>query len=261
MLERVRLLTLSTLVLGAVSSGPAMAAAPMGVAGTISGDYGNVDIGGGSADSWGISGAAAFGVNPMSDIGVQINGGYRNLSGGGGDADIFDVGGSVYWAPAMGRLGGTVAYKNFDFGGGFDANITAYGAFGEYFIGPAVTIGAHGGGWTGSFSGFSDNGGYVGGELLGYLTPNVALSGTIDFLGGGGDTTTYGVGAEWQFLQSVPLSVFGGYRNTDVGGGNNADIWFIGLRFYAGAVPMDLIGNHRNGTLGWAGEPLRGLQF
>src|SRR5262245_6937286 len=141
------LIATSTLVLGAVLVSPAMAAAPMGFAGTISGDYAHLDADGANADSWGASGEGAFGFGAAGNFGGQINGGYHNLSGDGGDADIWDVGGSLFWASQMARIGGTVAYKTIDLGGGFDINGTGYGAFGEYYVGNSFTIGAKGGGW------------------------------------------------------------------------------------------------------------------
>lgn len=236
----------------------------MGFAGTLSGEYSFLDFGGADANSWGANGEAAFGLGASGNFGGQINGGYHNLSGdGGGDADIFDIGGSLFWASQMARAGATVAYKNIDLGGGFDVNATGYGAFGEFYAGDFFTIGAHGGGWSGESGGFDSDGFYIGGRATGYVMPNLALAGTVDFLGDdvGGDATTWGVEAEFQFSQATPISVFGGYRNTSFDGSGDIDAFFIGLRFYAGGAPMDLVGHHRNGTLGWLGEPLRGLQF
>lgn len=259
MLKRMSLLmSIGALILAA---GSATAAPPMGFAGTISGDYAHLDVSGGDANSWGVNGEGAFGLGP--NFGAQLNAGYHNLSGdGGGDADIFDIGGSAFWASQMARAGGTIAYKSIDIDV-FDVNATAYGAFGEFYLSNFFTLGAHGGGWSGEAGGFDDDGYYIGGRATGYIMPNLALAGTIDFLSsdGGGDATTWGIDAEWLFSQTTPLSIFGGYRNTSFDGGGDLDAFFIGVKFYAGGVPMDLVGHHRNGTLGWLGDPLRGLQF
>lgn len=263
MLKLNLLIAASALALSAVPVGSAIAAAPMGFAGTVSGEYASLDVSGGDADSWGANGEAAFGLGTMGNFGAQLNGGYHNLSGDGGDADIFDIGGSAFWASQMARAGGTIAYKSLDLGGGFDVNATAYGAFGEFYAGDFFTVGAHGGGWTGEALGFDDDGFYIGGRATGYVMPNLAIAGTVDFLGGdvGGDATTWGVDAEYEFSQTTPVSIYGGYRNTSFDGGGDIDAFFIGVKFYAGGAPMDLVGHHRNGTLGWLGEPLRGLQF
>ena len=260
MLNRTKLLLATTALVATVPLAPAMAEAPQGFAGTLSGEYSHLDVSGSNADSWGVNGEGAFGFGP--NFGGQINGGYHNLSGDGGDADIFDVGGSLFWASQMARAGGTVAYKSIDLGGGFDLNATAYGAFGEYYFSNFFTLGAHGGGWSGEFAGFDSDGYYVGGRATGYIMPNLAVSGTVDFFGDEGDATTWGIDAEWQFSQTMPLALYGGYRNTSAdGSSDDIDAFFIGVRFYAGGAPMDLVGHHRNGTLGWLGDPLRGLQF
>jgi hypothetical protein len=260
MLNRTKLLLATTTLVATVPLAPAMAEAPQGFAGTLSGEYSHLEVSGGDANSWGVNGEGAFGFGP--NFGGQINGGYHNLSGDGGDADIFDVGGSLFWASQMARAGGTVAYKSIDLGGGFDLNATAYGAFGEYYFSNFFTLGAHGGGWSGEFAGFDSDGYYVGGRATGYIMPNLAVSGTVDFFGDEGDATTWGIDAEWQFSQTMPLALYGGYRNTSAdGGGGDIDAFFIGVRFYAGGASMDLVGHHRNGTLGWLGDPLRGLQF
>lgn len=251
------------LALAALPFSPAMAAAPMGFAGTISGEYSSLDVDGDNADSWGANGEAAFGLGPSGNFGGQINGGYHNWSDDFADADVFDVGGSLFWASPMARAGGTVAYKSIDLGSGFDINATGYGVFGEFYAGDFFTIGAHGGGWSGEALGFDSDGFYIGGRATGYIMPNLAIAGTVDFFGNdaGGDATTWGVDAEYQFSQTLPVSVYGGYRNTSFDGGGDADAFFIGVKFYAGGAPMDLVGHHRNGTLGWLGEPLRGLQI
>ena len=60
----------------------ALADAPVGFAGTLSGSYTNWTFSGsgsGSANLWGDDGQAAFSLG-MQDIGAEIGGGYHNLS-------------------------------------------------------------------------------------------------------------------------------------------------------------------------------------
>lgn len=248
----------SAMLIGAAPFAAANAAAPMGFAGTISGEYASLDD---EVDSWGVNGEAAFGLGAMGNLGAQINGGWHNLSDDFSDADIFDVGGSVFWASMNARAGGTIAYKSIDFGDNFDLNATGYGAFGEYYFSDFFTLGAHAGGFSGEVLGFDEDGYYVGGRATGYIMPNLALAGTVDFLSGEGDATTWGIDAEYQFSETMPIAVYGGYRTTSFDGGGDFDGFFIGLKFYAGSVPMPLVGHHRNGTLGWLGQPLTGFQF
>jgi len=64
-------------------------------------------------------------------FGGEIDAGYANSSSSGFSADIWSVGGSLFWAPAFGRVGGSVAYATTNSGG--NANIVTFGGFGEYF--------------------------------------------------------------------------------------------------------------------------------
>src|SRR4051812_39379605 len=170
----------------------AQAAAPNGYVGTLSADYANSSYsgGGGHADMGGLSGAVAFGLN---DMGGEIDGSYHRVFASGVDANIWGVGGSIFWAPGTFRAGPSVSYTRIDFTGaasGIDAHATTYGAFGEFFVSNAMTVGLKGGGTSGAFSvtGFGSGnatGGYVGGELIGYATPNFAIKGNIDYAGVG----------------------------------------------------------------------------
>src|SRR5262245_11501715 len=101
------LIATSALALGAIPMSSALAAAPPGFVGTVGASYGQVDCEGCSdnSDAWSINGSGAFGVAP--NIGAQVDLGYSSIE----DTDLFGVGGSVFWAPTMGRLGGTVSWQ------------------------------------------------------------------------------------------------------------------------------------------------------
>jgi len=244
-----------------------MAAAPMGFAGAFSGDYSSVDCSGcGSNNIWGINGSGAFGFG-SSQVGAQIDGGYHRFSGDIGNANIWTVGGSVFWGPQWGRVGGTLGYASADCGSGCQINTFTYGPFVEGYLGNYVTLGAHGGGFSVDAFSTTNTGTYIGGGITGYAIPDLALSGTIDYSSiNSFNATTYGVGAEWLVSRMVPISIFGGYRNTQLsGGGGHIDQWFVGARFYVGAPGMSLVDHNRNGTLGWVGNglgsPLSAVQF
>jgi len=260
---------LATVSAVALGSAEADAAAPIGLVGTFVAEYARSDANGANADLWGASGAAAFGLG-TNDIGGEINGGYHRLTidDVDADSDIWNVGGSLFWAPAIGRFGPTVTYSSISFSGaasGLDVHATTYGVFGEFFASPFITIAVKGGGLSGDanisgFGGSSDTGTYLGGSLTGYLMPNLALNGAIDYVDfAGGQVTTYGANAEFLISEMTPISVFAGYNHTQISdGGGDADAWIIGLKFYTGG-PAPLVTHHRTGTLGSVGT-VSGIQ-
>ena len=249
----------------------AFATAPAVFAGTISADYANTNLSGGgaSADSWGFNAAGAFGLG-VSDIGAQIDGSYHRSSASGIDANQWLVGGSIFWAPGdMWRIGPNVTYRAIDFTGaasGLDVHATSYGVFGELFVSDAITIGVKGGGADGSVnvSGFgsgSASGGYVGGELTGYVLPDLAIKGSIDYVDiDSAKVTSYGIGFEYLLSEDTPFSLFAGYNYVDISGASgHANNWLVGLKFYTDQ-PAPLVARHRTGTVGSIASS-SGLQF
>ena len=246
------------LVLSASALQPAMAAAPMGFAGTFGAGYGSSSCDGcDSTDLWNINGSGAFGFGP--NVGGEIDASYNNVSGSGFDVNIWGVGGSIFWAPGMFRAGGTVQYAGFS-ESGFDFSTFSYGAFGEFFAGDFITLAAKGGGLTVDVDTFgSESGGYVGAALIGYILPNLAITPSIDFASiSDVDVTNYGIGAEFLVSQTVPISIFAAYSHSNVSvsgfGDVDGDTWMIGLKFYTNGNGVTLVERQRNGTLGWAGS-------
>jgi hypothetical protein len=139
-----------------------------------------------------------------------------------------------------------------------------YGGFLEYYLSDALTAGVKAGGVSsngsvggGGFGGAaSGTGSYVGGGLIGYILPDVALSGHVLYQNaGGGNSTSFYAGAEYLFSEQIPVSVSAGYMNTQLsGGGGHANTWFLSLTFYTSGPGTTLRDNHRNGTLGWIGN-------
>src|SRR5258706_2068008 len=94
MLTRTTLLgAVCAAALTAIPFTSAMAAAPMGFAGTFSGHYSHADYSGATTNGWGGSAAAAFGFNPR--FRGQVDGGYHRLSGSGVDVDAWNVAGGT----------------------------------------------------------------------------------------------------------------------------------------------------------------------
>ena len=255
MLNRTTLLgAVCAAALTAIPLTSAMAEAPMGFAGTLGASYGQTSCSGcGTTNDWNVGGSGAFGFTPM--FGGEIDAGYANSSGGGISADIWGVGGSLFWAPAFGRVGGSVAYATTNSGG--SADIVTFGGFGEFYASNFFTIGLKGGGFSFSTTGFSDTGGYVGGAVIGYPLPNLAITGSIDYATiSSVDLTNFGIGAEFLVSEMVPISIGAGYQRTHVsfgGSTGDADTWMVALKFYFGGG-MSLVDRQRNGALGWAGN-------
>jgi hypothetical protein len=202
----------------------------------------------------------------MNDLAVEVDGGYHNVSGTGASVDVWNVAGSAYWAGFMGRLGATLSYNSVDTSG-VNGHVTGYGAFGEYYATQAITLGLNGGGFSvnGSVSGLGSggtSGSYIGGGATGYLIPDFAINGAINYISFSGvHLTTYGAGLEYLFNENVPISIYGGYSTTQFsGGGGHINQWLIGFKFYTNGNGVTLVDRQRNGTLGTTGLG-SGLQF
>ena len=246
-------------LIGSISA-VAMAAASLGAAqagdlsdfhGTLSGDYANLNVshGGGSADLYGVSGA---GTIPLNFHGANVEGdpGYHRLSGNGADADAYNVGGSLFWTPDAGRLGATVNYQDFESGG--SSHVTNYGGFAQWFANDFVTVGAKGGGFSGSSS---TDGYYIGGQATGYASRDIALSAAIDYahINHLTDETDYTLTGEWLVSETTPISVYGGYTYSELSNSSvHVDTWMVGLRIYTdGNGATTLVDRQRRAR--WAG--------
>ncbi len=229
------------------------------------------DANGDSADLYNINGSLTdtFGGN----WGVEATGGYHNLSntGIGRDLDIWNVGGSAFWANVQGRLAATVNYYSTS---AFraDLHVTSYGAGGEFYAGPSVTLAVKGGGNTVDVSGFggsgSDSGGYAGGMAQWYPMPNLSLSGSVDyaefsFL----DATSETFKAEYLASETLPVSVYAGYEHVEYntsgfGLGGDGDLFSRrAWKFYMnGSDSGTLVDRQRSGSLGYIAQaPILGL--
>ncbi|HWA90912.1 MAG TPA: hypothetical protein VG889_12805 [Rhizomicrobium sp.] len=258
-MKKILLASAGALAICAALSGPALAG---DVAGTLSGSYASDTDN--SGDLWNVNGTLTgkFGGN----WGLEATGGYHNLSdnsGFGTSLDIWNVGGSAFWAMEQGRIAATVNYYHTDILG-VGLNVTNYGAGGEFYAGPQVTIAVKGGGNNVDLSGVgNDNGGYVGGMLQWYVMPNLSLSGSFDYA----DiklfnTTSETLKAEWLFSEQTPISIYGGYQHVEIGnGGGDGNLFFVGLKFYMnGNGGGALVDRQRNGSLGYIAEaPVLGL--
>lgn len=259
--------TVGLLAAGAALADPAAPASSdtsVVAQGVIGGDYSYTSFnqGGGHANIYGgeLGGIIPFG----SDFSGQVTGGYHRLDGSGFGVNDWNVAGTVSWNQPWGRLGANVGYTNAG-ASGANVNATNYGAYVEYYAGDRATLGLRGGGTTLSANAFgmgsgSETGGYVGGQLLGYLMPDLALRGTVGYVGvSGGHQTTAGVRGEWLISEATPISAWVGYDYADFGGGGGSDLVgntvSVGLKYYFGGSGS-LQHHQRTGEDDWGPAPL-----
>ena len=146
-MKKVLLASVGALALCAALSTTASAS----VSGTVSGSYAS-DTNGGSGDLWNINGSLTGMVS--GDWGLEGTGGYHSLSAGGGsNLDIWNVGGSAFWANMNGRIAASLNYYSTSVSG-VDLHVTSYGAGGEWYAGPSLTVAVKGGGNSADVSAF-----------------------------------------------------------------------------------------------------------
>ena len=243
--------------------------------------FGNTDDPG--FDGVRIGAGIAFPVDEIPGIAWQLDASYLSQSGDGSSQIVWNLGGSAWWGGAQSRFGININYETVtDFG-----SETNGGVFVEWYLANFTVAGK--GCWL--FGGGTPNGGrgnYLGGQVGGYFVPNLWVGGSVTWsdmvsgstgFGGGivtppcfGPTcgrrdfgeTNFTIDAEFLVSQAFPLSVFGGYTFSDVsvsenannpnlidGPDNNANTFFIGVRYYLGGMGS-LMDMHRNGNLrGW----------
>src|ERR1700743_1703684 len=213
-------------------------AAATSFAGNLSGSYANFSNGGG--DAWSVDGAAAATLD--GGWGGEATAGYHHLSVGGW-ADLGNVGGSLFWGDADVRIAANVNYLDLSL-----FHLTTYGAGGEWYALPELTVSARGGGASGQFG---IDGGYVGGDVKWYPMPDLSLNAGVDYinLSGFDHVTSEDIRAEWLVSETTPISVYGGYGHAESSGGSQ-DIFFIGIKIYTnddGA--KSLVERQRGGNL------------
>jgi hypothetical protein len=267
---------LAAFACGAAIADPTSAPAPAAYAvvpqAVVGADYSYLSLNhGGSANSFG---GEAGGIMPFGGgFSGQIVGAYHSLdlSHGGGTLNNYNVGGDVAWSNDTGRIGVNVAYTGDNIRGA-NLDVTNYGVFGEYYAGDQFSLGLRGGGATvsassGGFGGVfgrgSTNGGYVGGEVVAYATPDFDVQGHVNYIGvSRGDQTTVGAQAEYLLSQSLPLSGWVGYDYATLSGSGfreNSNTFSIGLRYYFGGNGS-LVQRQRSGVDGW-GPAAMNVQF
>jgi hypothetical protein len=197
-------------------------------------------------NDWNVSGAANAPLGG-SNFSVQVDGTYHgfNVNHFSFHYDQGDV--SLVWNHPKGKLGATAGTNEFG-GGGGSFDFQNYGAFGVFYPGSQWTVGLKGGEFTCSHCGSLT---YWGGEVIGYPTPDLALSLKADTYGShGSNTNVWGVGGEWQ-PTARPWTVRAGYDRTHFDGiGVNFNTYSVGFRWYFGGG-SNLVQHHREGAETW----------
>jgi hypothetical protein len=216
---------------------------------TLGGGYDYTTLSGASGhlNDWNVNGSVSAPV--YQDLHLQGDASYQDYTGssGGGSAHTTYVSGTAFWQFAKGRIGATAGYNELGESGAGSVHFENYGAFGVFYPSNQVTLGIKGGALTGS----GLNASYEGGEIVGYATPNLAFSGTIDNASiSSAHITTYGVKGEYLVSQSTPIAVNAGYTYTDLSGHFHLNTYLVGVKFYFGKGGT-LVDHQRNGDETW----------
>jgi hypothetical protein len=210
------------------------------ITGTLGGDYSRVTDAGG-ADIYGVSGSLATAIGSGWNFEGTAN--YHNTSPG--SLDLWGVGGNLFTNTGFGRIAAGASHGGVNFG-----HATQYGAGADWFYSDNLTLSLKGGG---HYTSGGVTGGFVGGQASWYFTPNLALSGSAEFIGSSaGDINSQTIKGEWQVSDTFPLAVSLGYQRYEAAG-TDLNTVFVGLKFYFDGAPT-LVGHHRTGSLGYIGQ-------
>lgn len=218
---------------------PGVAAAQSGYAGLSYSTNDDTDL-----DTTALSGAAAIGSN------FQLDAGYASVDGGSDTLDTWNIGGHLFARSGNFLWGGYVGYNSFDAGSSLDE----WNAAGEMqYYADRTTFSATLGYTQSEF--FVDIDQWsLDGEVRHFVTDNFSIQGNLGFASAEADSsstdldsTTYGVGAEWQFA-SAPISIYGGWQTYDFDGSDSSSLG-IGARWNWGGTTL-LERNRSGASLG-----------
>lgn len=248
---RILLGAVSALALATMAMGPANAQV---FNGALEGDYSSLDLNAhnGSANVWGGGGSVETALGGLG-LNAQLDAGYHDISAFHHDIGDFNVGGDLFWQGDRGRLGATVDYQNLSCCS-TTIDVTNYGAFAELYVMPELTVGVKGGAFSGNFG---IEGSYAGGEAVGYVMPDLALSGLLDYtsLDHGSSELDYTAQAEWLVSEQTPVSVTFGYTYSDFNHGGSANTFLVGIKLYLdGNGAQTLVDRQRSANESWGSK-------
>jgi len=194
-------------------------------------------------EGWNLHGSVNF---PMSgSLGVQVDAGYTSVD----DADAESMFGQahLYNRGENGSFGGFLAYADSE-----DVGMWAGGLEGQHYMDRVTVAGVIGFGKVDELD--AEAFGAAGQARL-FANDNLRFDVTLGLVEtDGDDTTSVGVGGEWQ-LSGTPLSVFGSWDHSDSDIGDVASVT-VGVRFNFGTgslMERDRSGASRMGARGLFG--------
>jgi hypothetical protein len=215
------------LLLAAAASIALTSAASAQTAGYIDLSYGGVKTDTDDLDGLALGGAAVFGVG--TNWAVQLDADATRLSADGAHVTLTDMTAHVYYQKGDWAFGGTLAAHDYVIGTAWSIGLEAQKHLGPVVLEAGISLG--------TIEVFADDASVVNGDASAtwYCSDNFSIGVGIAFtdIDGASDTfESYGADAEYKF-ESSQLSAFGGYAHSDAGG-EDADIWRVGLRFAFG---------------------------
>jgi hypothetical protein len=252
--------TACVLAVAALAASPVAAAPLTEFAGVLGTDFGWSDNDAPATESiksWLIGGSVAAPIPDVAGMAVQFDAAFKHNWADGYSREDWDLGGSLFWGGMESRVGINGDHVDLTNIG----HVNNIGAFGEYYFGTLTVMGK--GGWLNSGgSGFGGHGNYVGLALAAYVTPNISVTGAVewsDLIQGQACTTCgrgsiqtngYHISGEMLVVPTVGLAAYLSYAYLDTSHFNTdirAQTARIGLRWYFGS--SDLMTHHRNGNL------------
>ena len=252
--------TACVLAMAALSGGPA-AAAPIGpITAYAQTGYDRTTVQHGqSINEWFLGGAVG-GSTPWQGVDVQVDGEYAHDWANHASAENWFTGGDLFFSGMDSRTGLDGHWEHYHANGSnFDGY--SFGGFMEWYIANFTVAGKAGFVWTTPSAG--GNGNYVGVSGIGYFMPDLAVSAKFNWLDITGASCsglcrvdirddTFGIGAEFLFDESMPITIGGSFAYDSFGGkgvghGYHTETWLIRLRYYTGMGT--LMDHHRNGNL------------
>jgi len=155
-----------------------------------------------------------------------------------------------FWRDPKGAIGVSAGYGSMALGGE-SIRIGTYGAFGEWYARPDLTLRIKGGGLN--VKDYGQTGGHVGAGAEYYIIPRLGISAEGEYASYSGQHfSSLGASIEFQFWSKLPMTLSTGYQYTQNGGGSNTGTLMVHLRYLFG-VSGALVDLDRTGPLAWTG--------
>lgn len=220
--------------------------------GTIGADYAQY-LNSGTPNGYGFDATAQvlFGDVGIADqLGIEAIGGYHELESA--NTDFWNLGGAIFAGSKDGRIAGSYLYHEvgsdvFGYFGVSSVHFNTFGAGGEWFVTPKITLAVRGGAVDATGAG----GGYAGLQGTYYPLTDLALSAGVDYWSAGVNVTSMRFQVEYLPDPTIPLAPYVSFEHENISGAG-ADIVFIGFKIYLnGDDSASLVDRQRSATNGY----------